>query len=142
MEHTFLLVDVSSLDGDSTAILLEALFDRWLPQLAPRHVVPKVFLPAEPLNCPLAPVPIFWDDKALYRLLHHRLQRAGLVLQEGQPMLQGWVEGMENPDAVLIENAAGSPARLIGLGNRLMRRMAQPLPLARDEFLTIVSTGT
>ena len=139
MKHTFLLVDVACPDTAVTDLVLESLLERWLPSLAPRHVVPKVFVPAQPSDCPITPVPIAWNESALNGLLCHRLQRAGLVLPAGQPALAGWVEGMADPDRVLIEGAKGSPARLIRLGNRLIRRIAQPQPLAAKEFLEIVA---
>jgi hypothetical protein len=139
MDHTFLLVDVACADKDVTSMLLESLFKRWLPSLAPRHVVSKVFLPTEPNDCPITPVSIVWGERALNSLLRHRLERAGLVVPAGQPALQGWVEGLARPDKVLVESAKGSPARLVMLGNRLIRRIAQPHPLAAGEFMEIVS---
>jgi len=138
-EHTFLLVDVACADSEVTSMLLESLFERWLPSLAPRHVVPKVFVPAEPSDCPITPVSIAWDENALNGLLRHRLQRAGLMLPAGRPALEGWVEKLAAPDRVLIESAKGSPACLVRLGNRLIRRIAQPQPLAAGEFLEIMS---
>ncbi len=139
MKHTFLLVDVACSDKAVTDMVLESLLERWLPSLAPRHVVPKVFVPAEPVDCPITPVPIVWNESALNGLLRHRLQRAGLMLPVGQPALEGWVEEMAEPDKVLVESAKGSPACLVRLGNRLIRRIAQPKPLAADEFLEIVA---
>ena len=138
MKHTFLLVDVACSDEGVTNMVLESLLERWLPSLAPRHLVPKVFVPAAPGDCPITPVPIVWSDSALSGLLRHRLQRAGLMLPTGQPALEGWVEGMAEPGKVLVERAKGSPACLIRLGNRLIRRIAQPQPLAADEFLEMV----
>ncbi len=52
MKHTFLLVDVACSDKGVTNLVLESLFERWLPSLAPRQVVPKVFVPSEPDDCP------------------------------------------------------------------------------------------
>jgi hypothetical protein len=138
-EHTFLLIDVSFDDPDKVCALLEALFDRWLPFLAPRQVVAKVFLSSEPACCPVAPVWFRWDDGALQQLVQHRMTRAGLVVQEGQPLMDGWVEDLTDPDALLIEKAEGCPKRLVGLGNRLIRRLAQPKPLSRDEFSELLS---
>jgi len=139
LEHTFLLVDVSSSDKDVTGMVLESLLNRWLPSLAPRHVVPKVFVPAEPNDCPITPVSIAWDERSLSRLLRHRLQRAGLTVPAGRPALEGWVEKLAWPEQVLVEGANGSPASLIRLGNRLIRRIAQPRPLAAGEFMELMS---
>ena len=139
LEHTFLLVDISSSDKDVTGMVLESLLDRWLPSLAPRHVVPKVFLSAELSDCPITPVPITWDERSLSRLLRHRLQRAGLTVPAGRPALEGWVEKLAWPEQVLVEGAKGSPASLIRLGNRLIRRIAQPQPLAAGEFMELMS---
>jgi len=110
--------------------------------LAPRHLVPKVFVPVEPDDCPITPISITWDERSLNRLLRHRLQRAGLMVPAGRPALEGWVEKLAWPEKALVEGANGSPACLIRLGNRLIRRIAQPQPLAADEFLEIVSTPT
>ncbi|MBN1138367.1 MAG: hypothetical protein JXM73_17395, partial [Anaerolineae bacterium] len=139
MKHTFLLVEVTCADRGVINVVLESIFERWLPSLAPRQVVPKVFVPAEPDDCPITPVPIVWDDIALNGLLRHRLQRAGLMLPAGQPALEGWVEELEEPDKALIQGAKGSPARLVRLGNRLIRRIAEPEPLTAGEFLEIAS---
>lgn len=82
-----------------------------------------------------------WDESALRALLCHRLERAGLVPLEGKPALDGLVEGMEDPDTVLIQAAEGSPARLIALGNRLIRQIGQTdtLPLTLEEFQDILA---
>jgi hypothetical protein len=134
-DYTFLLVDASSQEAEMPDDLLMALFERWLPVWAPRHVVPKVFLSSEPDSSPLAPIRVEWDAETFSRLLRHRLERAGLVFQENQPALRGWVEGMEDPDKALIEKSGGCPAQLIRIGNRLIRRLAQPQVLTRQEFL-------
>jgi hypothetical protein len=135
ISHTFLLVDVGSRDRDAVALLAQLLFERWLPWLGPRHFVPKLFAEFEPEGSPLPAIHVAWDRAALRDLLRHRLQRAGLVVQRYQPALQGWVAGLEDPDAALVEAADGSPARLIRLGNRLIRRLAEPRALDREEFL-------
>ena len=133
--YTFLLLDISCQDREGVAILAEILFDRWLAWLGPRHFVPKLFVGFEPAPCPLPPFHVTWHTEALHEMLRHRLQRAGLVVQRFQPALQGWVEEMEHPDAALVEAAAGCPAHLIRLGNRLIRRLAEPRALGRAEFL-------
>ena len=138
-KHTFLLVDVACADKGVIDMLLESLFERWLPSLAPRHVVPKVFVPAEPDDCPITPVPIVWDESALNGLLRHRMERAGLMIPAGRPAMEGWVEQLEEPDKLLIQGARGSPARLVRLGNKLIRRIAQPEPLDAGEFLEIAT---
>jgi hypothetical protein len=139
LAHTFFLVDASFRDAETGAMLLEALFDRWWPSLAPRQVVPKVFFSSELDPCPVTPIRVHWDDESLNGLLRHRLERSGMLLQEGQPALDGWIENMQDPDSVLIQKAAGSPAQLIRLGNRLMRRIGQPPLLERDEFLQMMT---
>jgi len=53
--------------------------------------------------------------------------------------LEGWVEKLAWPEQVLVEGAKGSPASLIRLGNRLIRRIAQPQPLAAGEFMELMS---
>jgi len=141
-EHTFLLVDVSTSDRNVTGMVLESLLDRWLPSLAPRHLVPKVFVPVEPDDCPITPISITWDERSLNRLLRHRLQRAGLMVPAGRAAVVGGGEKLAWPEKALVEGANGSPACLIRLGNSLIRRIAQPQPLAADEFLEIVSTPT
>jgi hypothetical protein len=139
MKHTFLLVDVACADRNVIDMLLESLFERWLPSLAPRHVVPKVFVPVEPDDCPITPVPIVWDECALNGLLRHRMERAGLMIPAGRPALEGWVEDVQEPDRVLIQGAKGSPARLVRLGNKLIRRINQSEPLGAGEFLDITT---
>ena len=138
-KHTFLLVDVACTDKEVANLVLESLFERWLPYLAPRHVVPKVFVTAEPDDCPITPVQITWDEDALQGLLNHRLQRAGLMLPTDRPAMEGWVEEMDDPGRALVQGAKGSPARLIRLGNKLIRRIAQSEPLDASEFLEIVA---
>jgi hypothetical protein len=137
-EYLFLLIDVSFQDGPAIDALLESIFERWLPSLAPRHVVPKVFLSAEPERCAVAPVRLEWTREALHNLLHLRLERAGLILQEGQPLLEAWVDEVEEADWLLVDQAAGSPKRLMQLGNRLICRLTEPEALARAEFLGIL----
>lgn len=132
---TFLLLDVGCQDRDAVSLLAQLLLERWLPWLSPRHFVPKLFVEFEPEGCPLPAFHITWDRAALHELLRHRLQRAGLVVHRFQPALQGWVEDVADPDAALVEAAAGCPARLIRLGNRLIRRLAEPGALGREEFL-------
>jgi hypothetical protein len=121
--------------------LQESVFERWLPSLAPRHVVPKVFLSSEPERCAVAPIRLEWSREALHSLLRLRLARAGLVLQEGQPLLEAWVDEVEEADWLLVDQAAGSPKRLMQLGNRLICRLAEPEALARAEFLGMLGMG-
>ena len=139
MKHTFLLVDVACSDKAVIDLTLESLLERWLPSLAPRCVVPKVFVPAEPDDCPITPVPIEWSESALTNLLRHRMERAGLMIPAGRPALEGWVEGLDDADKVLAQGAKGSPARLIRLGNQIIRRTSQPEPLGAGEFLGIAA---
>jgi hypothetical protein len=137
-EYVFLLMDVSFQDAAAVDALLESVFERWLPSLAPRHVVPKVFLASEPEHCAVAPIHVEWTREALYALLRLRLERAGLVLQAGQPLMEAWLEGVEDADLLLVERAAGSPKRLMQLGNRLICRLAEHEALERDEFMSIL----
>ena len=109
----------------------------WLAPSNYRALI-KLFVSFEPQGCPLPPIHVRWDREGLDTLLRHRLQRAGLVVQTFQPALQGWVEDMEDPDAALVEAAGHSPARLMRLGNRLIRRMAEPRALGRDEFVRAI----
>ncbi|MFN2224733.1 MAG: hypothetical protein ACK2UY_00465 [Anaerolineae bacterium] len=134
VSHTFLLLDTSCQNRDAVALLAHLLFERWLPWLGPRHFVPKLFVESEPEGCPLPAFHVGWDREALHGLLRYRLERAGLVVHRLQPALQGWVEGVADPDAALVEAARQSPAKLIRLGNRLIRRLGEPQALSRDEF--------
>jgi hypothetical protein len=137
-EYVFLLIDVSFEDVAAIDALLEAVFERWLPSLAPRHVVPKVFLSSEPGRCAVAPIRLEWSREALHNLLRLRLERAGLILQEGQPLLEAWVDEIEEADWLLVDQAAGSPKRLMQLGNRLICRLAEDEALERAEFLSML----
>lgn len=141
MKHTLLLIDAALPDQGMVEMLLEAVFQRWLPDMAPRHVVAKVFLPSEPATCPVTPAWFRWDDEALHNLLRLRVERAGLVPHEGRPLLDGWIEGVRDPDGLLVQHAAGNPAQLIRLGNRTIRRIARPEPLVHEEFLKLLSTS-
>lgn len=134
IDYIFLLVDVSPQDEASVALLLECLLDRWLPSLTPQHIVPKVFVCARPPACPVVPVPIEWSAGALYELLQYRFERAGLVRHQGQPLLEAWVDGVDDAGHALVEAAHGAPGRLIRLGNRLITRLGEPAPLGREEF--------
>jgi hypothetical protein len=139
-EYVFLLIDVSFQDGAAIDALLESVFERWLPSLAPRHVVPKVFLSSEPNRRSVAPIRLEWTREALHRLLRLRLERAGLILQNEQPLLEAWVDEVEEADWLLVDQAAGSPKRLMQLGNRLICRLAEHEALGRAEFLGILGT--
>ncbi|HSJ56575.1 MAG TPA: hypothetical protein VLC95_05315 [Anaerolineae bacterium] len=138
IDYIYLLVDVSFQDQADVASVLDCLFERWLPALAPQQIVPKVFVSGCPPPCPVAPVAIDWSRDALYELLGQRLERAGLVRHEGQPLLNAWVDGVDNAGQVLVEAAGGVPERLIRLGNRLIARLGQPAPLGRQEFLDLL----
>ena len=132
--YTFLLMDIGVKEEDQLQALVDTLFDRCLALWSPRHLVPKVFISSRPAACSVNPIQVRWEADALCRLLRHRLQRAGLVLADEGSVLRGWVEGVDDPDQALLEAAAGRPARLVRLGNRLIRRLAQPQVLTRQEY--------
>ncbi|MEJ2212068.1 MAG: hypothetical protein P8129_23960, partial [Anaerolineae bacterium] len=134
ISHTFLLLDVTCQDRDTVTLLTQLLFERWLPWLGPRHFIPKLFVEFEPEDCPLPVLTVSWNGDTLHGLLRHRLERAGLMAHRSQPALQGWVEGVDDPDTALVEAAGQSPAHLIRLGNRLIRRLSEPRALGREEF--------
>jgi len=137
--HTFLLVDMWGEDEGAENVAVEALFERWLPCLAANNLLPKLFVAREPAGCPLAPVYVSWDRAALSALLRHRLERAGLVLNGHQRPMEGWIEGVPDAGAVLVRAADGCPARLVRLGNALVRRMAQASTPTREEFWQMIS---
>ncbi|NLF13469.1 MAG: hypothetical protein GX597_16930 [Anaerolineaceae bacterium] len=137
--HTFLLVDLWGEDGGAEKVVLEAFFERWLPCLAANNLLPKLFVAREPAGCPLAPVYVSWDRVALSALLRYRLERAGLVLNGHQRAMDGWIEDVPDAGAVLVRAADGCPARLVRLGNALVRRMAQASPPTREEFWQMIS---
>lgn len=128
-DYVFFLVDAACPDPAMIDTLVEHLFVRWPVDLGPRHMVPKVFVPAPPATCPIEPHPLTWDKQELAAMLRFRLERAGFVAEASRPILEGWVEGLDL-ETELLERAAGSPARLIQLGNRLIERLAGSLPLS------------
>lgn len=137
--HTFLLIDLWGQDEGAEKVVLEAYFERWLPCLAANNLLPKLFVAREPAGCPLAPVYVSWDRGALGALLRYRLERAGLVLNGHQRAMDGWVEDVPDAGAVLVRAADGCPARLVRLGNALVRRMAQASTPTREEFWQMIS---
>jgi hypothetical protein len=136
--YTFLLIDLFLKEADQLQDLVDLFLTRWLVSWTPRHLVPKVFLPSRPKSCSPSLLELCWDADALRRLLWHRLERAGLVLPADGPALQGWIDGVDDPDGALVEAAGGSPAQLVRLGNRLIRRLAQPQLLRKQEFLGLL----
>lgn len=139
-DYLFLVIDVSFEEEGDIGALLQCLFERWLNLLAPQHVVPKVFVSRCPA-CPVTPVKIEWSREALYELLRHRLERAGLVSVAGQPLLGEWVDGIEHAGWALVDAAEGSPGRLIRLGNQLLSRLGRSAPITRDEFSQLLTTA-
>ena len=136
--HTFLLFDVSLTDTGQLQSLVDLLLDRWSISWTSQKLVPKVFLPFAPRSCSMASLQIRWDADTLRRLLWHRLERAGLILPADGSALRGWVEGVDDPDRALLEAAGGSPAQLVRLGNRLIRRLSQPQLLGKQEYLELI----
>jgi hypothetical protein len=122
IDYVYLLVDVACPDQAGTDAVLECLLDRWLPVFAPRHIVPKVLVGDAPQGAP-APLLVKWGRPELAALLRCRLERAGLFVEPGRPLLDGWVEGVDLESA-LLDGAAGSPARLVRLGNRVLQQVA------------------
>ncbi|HSJ52524.1 MAG TPA: hypothetical protein VLC52_02155 [Anaerolineae bacterium] len=137
--HTFLLVDLWGEEQEAARIAVDAFFVHWLPCLVANNLLPKLFLAREPGRCPVPPVHVCWDQRALAALLRHRLERAGLVLHGHQRAMDGWIEDVPDAGAAMVQAAGGCPARLIRMGNALVRRMAQTCPPTREEFRQMIS---
>lgn len=124
--QTMLLMDVQPDEIEQRPSEPDRDLSQLITGLEKRGVFMKIFMPSEifePEEWPIDPVELSWTEADLQGLLINRLRYAGddslaLWCVAGQA-------GTADLDTRLLQQARGSPARLIALGNALLARIGQ-----------------
>jgi len=129
MQATYLILDspFHSLNGNlssSLACLAGLAFPLTSARLYLKIFVPDTLQSTLQPSWPLSPLYLAWSEEELREVLQTRLQKASNGQVERLGTLRLDTRYSPDPDTWLVQQAQGSPRRLVRLGNQMLREAA------------------
>jgi hypothetical protein len=129
LEATYLILDLPShsLDANlssSLACLAGLAFPMTSARLYLKIFVPDTLQSTLQPFWPLSPLYLEWSEEELREMLQTRLQKASEGQVDSLWAICSSARYPPNPDTWLVQQAQGSPRRLVRLGNQMLRETA------------------
>ena len=134
-QTTYLLLDLPSLSpgmnlplvADSLACLLSLAFPLTSASIYLKAFIPDVLQSNFQPFWPLPPLYLAWSEEELREILQTRLQKASEGRVDSLGGICSSTQYPPDPDTWLIQQAQGSPRRLVRLGDQMLREAARAL---------------
>jgi len=132
MQATYLILDLPSPSpamnlspvAYSLACLLSLAFPLTSASIYLKAFIPDVLKSALQPFSPLPPIDLTWSEGDLKEVLERRLQRASEGLIDSLGAICYSTQYPPDPDTWLVQQAQGSPRRLVRLGNQMLLEAA------------------